>query len=216
MTQTSGPGETAGARVFSLTRMYVRYSFAPVSAYVGKGHGPLLVAVCAGLFCMPFMMAGVSAVLPLLGEELHATARELGLIGAAYVLGLAVFQLGGGSMGDIWGYRRVFLWGTALFALAGAAQGFVPSVGLLPLLPLRFSSELAARLSTPAGWPCWPQPRHKAAVRPIFVSAAPQFRGCSVQPGCRRNSGGHPWLSLAIPNASLHGVIIPCFMTPLC
>lgn len=132
-----------------MTRMYVRYSFAPMSAYVEKGHGPLLVAVCAGLFCMPFMMAGVSAVLPLLGEELHATARELGLIGAAYALGLAMFQLGGGSMGDIWGYRRIFLWGTALFALTGAAQGFVPSVDLL--LPLRFLQGVGGAILNACG-----------------------------------------------------------------
>lgn len=31
---------------------------------------------------MPFMMAGVNAVLPPLGESLHASARQLGLVGA--------------------------------------------------------------------------------------------------------------------------------------
>ena len=36
-------------------------------------------------------------------------------------------------MGDIWGYGRVFLWGTAFFALTGVAQGFVSFVDLLPL-----------------------------------------------------------------------------------
>ena len=35
-----------------------------MSSSIEKGHGWLLVAVCTSLFFMPFMMAGVNAVLP--------------------------------------------------------------------------------------------------------------------------------------------------------
>ena len=107
-----------------------------MSSAIQKGHGSLLLAVCASLFCMPFMMAGVNAVLPPLGLSLHASARELGLMGAFYAMGLAVFQLAGGSLGDIWGYRRVFLWGVGIFAATGALLGFVNSVPAF--LALRF------------------------------------------------------------------------------
>ena len=53
-----------------------------MSSSIEKGHGWLLVSVCTSLFFMPFMMAGVNAVLPPLGQSLHASARELGLMGA--------------------------------------------------------------------------------------------------------------------------------------
>ncbi|WP_300909763.1 MFS transporter, partial [uncultured Desulfovibrio sp.] len=87
---------------------------------IEKDHRRLLLAVCTALFFMPFMLAGVNAALPPLGESLHASARQLGLVGAFYSLGLAVFQLASGSLGDICGRRRVWLWGVGVFALAGA------------------------------------------------------------------------------------------------
>ncbi|WP_462263793.1 MFS transporter, partial [Desulfovibrio piger] len=76
---------------------------------IAKEHRWLLLAVCAAQFFMPFMVAGVNAVLPPLGESLGASARELSLLGAVYTLGLVVFQLAGGTLGDIYGRRRVFL-----------------------------------------------------------------------------------------------------------
>ena len=120
-----------------------------MSSSIEKGHGWLLVAVCTSLFFMPFMMAGVNAVLPPLGQSLNASARELGLMGAFYSMGLAVFQLASGSMGDIWGYRRVFLWGIALFAVAGALLGFVHSVPLF--LVLRFVQGVGGAMFNACG-----------------------------------------------------------------
>ncbi len=99
-----------------------------MSSSIEKGHGWLLIAVCTSLFCMPFMMAGVNAVLPPIGESLNASVRELGLMGAFYAMGLAVFQLASGSLGDIWGYRRIFILGTIIFGVSGALLGFVTSV----------------------------------------------------------------------------------------
>ena len=120
-----------------------------MSSAIQKGHGSLLLAVCASLFCMPFMMAGVNAVLPPLGLSLHASARELGLMGAFYAMGLAVFQLAGGSLGDIWGYRRVFLWGVGIFAATGALLGFVNSVPAF--LALRFVQGVGGAMFNACG-----------------------------------------------------------------
>lgn len=116
---------------------------------VEKNHRSLLLAICTALFFMPFMMAGVNAVLPPLGESLHASARQLGLVGAFYSLGLAVFQLAAGSLGDICGRRRVFLWGMAIFALSGAALGFADSMPLF--LALRFVQGLGGALFNASG-----------------------------------------------------------------
>jgi len=135
-----------------------------MSSSIEKGHGWLLVAVCTSLFFMPFMMAGVNAVLPPLGQSLHASARELGLMGAFYSMGLAVFQLASGSMGDIWGYRRIFLWGIALFALAGALLGFVNSVPLFLLL--RFVQGVGGAMFNACGLA-------------LLASAAPEGRRAS-------------------------------------
>lgn len=116
---------------------------------VEKSHRSLLLAICAALFFMPFMMAGVNAVLPPLGQSLGAGANELGLVGAFYSLGLAVFQLAAGSLGDIVGRRRLFLWGMGIFALSGACLGFVDSMPLFLLL--RFVQGMGGAMFNAAG-----------------------------------------------------------------
>lgn len=113
------------------------------------GHAWLIAAVCASLFCMPLMMAGVNAILPSLGQGLEASALELGLMGAFYALGLAVFQLAGGSLGEIQGYRRVFLWGITLFGLAGALLGFARTVPFF--LALRFVQGVGGAMTSACG-----------------------------------------------------------------
>ena len=107
-----------------------------MSMSVCREHRWLLLAVCAAQFLMPLIMAGVNAVLPAISLSLDASARELGLIGAFYALGLAVFQLAGGLWGDIWGRRRIFLVGLAIFSLSGALLGFVENMTLFLFLRL--------------------------------------------------------------------------------
>ena len=116
---------------------------------IEKSHRPLLAAICASLFCMPFMLAGVNAVLPAIGQSLDASARQLSLIGAFYSLGLAVFQLASGSLGDIFGRRRIFLTGIAIFALCGVGLGFVRSVPLF--IGLRFFQGLGGAMFNASG-----------------------------------------------------------------
>ncbi|MDR2054901.1 MAG: MFS transporter [Desulfovibrio sp.] len=116
---------------------------------IENSHRRLIFAVCTAQFFMPFMMAGVNTVLPPLGVSLNASARELSLVGTFYSLGLVVFQLAAGRLGDIWGRRRVFMWGVALFALAGGALGFVSSVPLF--LALRFMQGMGGALFNASG-----------------------------------------------------------------
>lgn len=109
----------------------------------------VLLAVCVAQFLLPFMMAGVNAVLPPIGDDLHASARELGLISTLYALGLAVFQLTAGRMGDVWGRRRTFLWGMTIFAFSGIALGFVTNI--TTMLGIRFIQGAGAAMFNASG-----------------------------------------------------------------
>lgn len=109
----------------------------------------LLLAVCVAQFFLPFMLAGVNAVLPPIGADLDASARELGLVGTLYALGLAVFQLAAGRMGDVWGRRRIFLWGMGIFTVMGAVLGFVTDIGLM--IGLRFIHGAGAAMFNASG-----------------------------------------------------------------
>jgi EmrB/QacA subfamily drug resistance transporter len=70
----------------------------------------------------------VNVVLPVLGQTLHASEAQLQWIVEAYMLLLTSLMLLGGSLGDRYGRRRLFVVGTSLFALASAWCGLSPNV----------------------------------------------------------------------------------------
>ncbi len=97
-------------------------------------HRSLIIAVCVTQFFFPFMMAGVNSILPSIGQDTQASAKALSLVTTYYALGLAVFQLTAGRMGDIWGRRRVFLSGLTLFILMCITIGFVKNIYVMQVL----------------------------------------------------------------------------------
>ena len=73
----------------------------------------------------------VNVALPAIGRDLHAGFDGLQWTVTGYTLTLAAFILLGGSLGDRFGRRRVFVIGVAWFALASAVCAVAPNVGLL-------------------------------------------------------------------------------------
>lgn len=116
---------------------------------IQKEHWLLLFAICASMFSTPLMMAGINAVLPELGLAFHAGATQLSLIGALYSLGLAIFQMTCGSLGDIWGHRRIFMLGGCIFAGASLLGGFATHI--YPFLALRFFQGMGGAMLSAAG-----------------------------------------------------------------
>ncbi|WP_024448839.1 MFS transporter [Mycolicibacterium iranicum] len=73
----------------------------------------------------------VNVALPHIGAELGAGFAQLQWIVNAYTLTLASLILLGGSLGDHYGRRRVFLIGVVWFAVSSAACGFAPTSEVL-------------------------------------------------------------------------------------
>jgi MFS family permease len=78
-----------------------------------------LFVVCVAHFLMPFMMSAVGIALPTMGREFHATATQMGLVETVYVLSASIFLLSMGKLADMYGRRRVFQLGLALFTCMG-------------------------------------------------------------------------------------------------
>lgn len=76
----------------------------------------------------------VSVALPRMAEVLHATPAESIWIVSAYQLTLAVGLLPLASLGEIYGYRLVYLAGLAIFTLSSAALAFVDTLVSLSVL----------------------------------------------------------------------------------
>jgi len=75
----------------------------------------------------------VNVALPALQRSLHATVVDLQWVVEAYALLLASFLLVGGSLGDHYGRRRIFIIGVVLFSAASLWCGFATSIGQLIL-----------------------------------------------------------------------------------
>src|SRR5438046_7158007 len=73
----------------------------------------------------------VNVALPALQLDLHATITEVQWVIEAYALLLGALILVGGSMGDQFGRKKVFLFGVMAFTLASIACGLAPSPAIL-------------------------------------------------------------------------------------
>src|SRR6202047_1420946 len=77
---------------------------------------------------MPFIDATVvNVALPALQADLHATITEVQWVIEAYALFLGALILVGGSLGDQFGRKRVFLAGVAFFTVASILCGIATS-----------------------------------------------------------------------------------------
>lgn len=89
----------------------------------------------------------VNVALRTIGADLHASLAELQWVTNGYLLSLASLILLGGSLGDRFGRRRVFVWGTIGFAVASLLCGLAPTPGFL--IAARVLQGGAAALLTP-------------------------------------------------------------------
>ena len=97
-----------------------------------SGAGRWLLAVAVGGSGMAFLDGTVvNVALPKIGEDFDAGTSALQWILNGYMLALASLILLGGSLGDRFGRRRVFVLGVSLFTAASLLCAVAPSVELL-------------------------------------------------------------------------------------
>jgi MFS family permease len=73
----------------------------------------------------------VNVALPAIAEDLDASTGDLQWVVNAYLVTLSAFVLLGGSLGDRYGRKRVFLLGLAGFTGASLLCGLAPNIGVL-------------------------------------------------------------------------------------
>src|SRR4051794_7225419 len=90
-----------------------------------------LGAMCFALFMIMLDNTVVNVALPSIQRSLHASLSGLEWTVNAYTLSFAVLLVTGGRLGDIFGRRRMFLFGVVVFAASSAAIGVAPTAGWL-------------------------------------------------------------------------------------
>ena len=118
------------------------------TAPCAKSSGPWVLAATTLASSMAFIDGTVvNVALPALQTNLNATIVDVQWVIEAYSLLLAALLLVGGSLGDHFGRRRVFVVGVALFAFASAWCGFAANIG--QLIAARAVQGLGAALLVP-------------------------------------------------------------------
>ncbi len=76
-----------------------------------------IVVACLGAFVSYLPLVGISAALPILGRGLSASTSELQWITDVFILPTAVLVLTFGTLGELYGRKKVYLGGMAVFCV---------------------------------------------------------------------------------------------------
>ncbi|MFI6033174.1 MFS transporter [Streptomyces sp. NPDC051315] len=107
--------------------------------------GLLTVLLGAALPLIDFFIVNVA--LPTLAEDLAASESVLELVVSGYGVAYAVLLVLGGRLGDLFGRRRLFLFGMAAFGLTSLACGLAP--GAWWLVAARVAQGASAAVMVP-------------------------------------------------------------------
>src|ERR1700730_2082865 len=104
----------------------------PAVAPCARASGPWILAATILGSSMAFIDGtAVNVALPALQLDLHATIRNVQWLVESYTLFLAALLLTGGSIGDLYGRRKIFTIGVILFTVASVWCGVAGNVGEL-------------------------------------------------------------------------------------
>jgi MFS family permease len=102
----------------------------------------MLPVVLLAMFMAGFDIWVVNVAGPSLQRDLHVSDAALQLIVGGYAFMYASGMVTGGRLGDLVGYRRMFMIGVTAFAVASSRWGW-------PSCPARFSAGCCCRRT------CW-------------------------------------------------------------
>ena len=108
----------------------------------------ILAIACVAQFMVVLDVSVVNVALPSIGKALHYSPTGLQWVVNAYALSFAGFLLLGGRAADIFGRRRVFLFGVILFSVTSLIGGFAVTANMLT--GARVAQGLGAAIVSPA------------------------------------------------------------------
>jgi EmrB/QacA subfamily drug resistance transporter len=91
----------------------------------------VLLSVGIGSFMAALDASVVNTILPVIQKKFGSELDAVQWTVTVYLLAISVLLLSFGRAGDLWGHKRVYLWGFSLFVIGSALCGMSPGVGTL-------------------------------------------------------------------------------------
>ena len=150
----------------------------------------VLTVMCVGYFLVLLDVTVINVALPQIGSGLGSNMSGLQWVVDGYALALATLLLAGGTLGDLYGHKRVVLTGVVVFGLASLACGLAPNTGLL--VAARVLQGIGAALLLPGTLAiitnAFPEPDRQAraigiwaGIGSLALPAGPLLGGALVQ-----------------------------------
>jgi EmrB/QacA subfamily drug resistance transporter len=141
----------------------------------------VLIIATLTAFLITFMGASINVALPVIGQEFAMDAVLLGWVATIFLLAVAMFIVPFGRIADIYGRKKIFTYGMAIYTVASLLSAIAPSP--LVLIALRglhgFGSAMVFGTSTAMVMSVFPAGERGKALG--FVVASTYF-GLSVGP----------------------------------
>jgi EmrB/QacA subfamily drug resistance transporter len=119
-----------------------------VEERVGRGTWLALVAMGLGVFVIANDFTALSVAIPNIENDLHTTLNKAQWVINGYALVFGVLIVTGGRLADLFGRKRIFMVGAAIFAVFSLLAGLMPSVW--PLILCRGLMGVGGALIWPA------------------------------------------------------------------
>jgi MFS family permease len=107
----------------------------------------MLVVLLTGQFMALLDVTIVNVAMPTIGRDLQASGAALQLVVSGYTISYAMLLITGARLGDLFGRRRLFLIGLAVFTVSSLACGLAPDMAVL--VTARFTQGAAAAMMMP-------------------------------------------------------------------
>jgi len=91
----------------------------------------MLAVLLLGQFMALLDVTIVNVAVPTIGADLHASGASLQLVVGGYTVTYAMLLITGARLGDLYGRRRMYLWGAAVFTVTSLICGIAPDSALL-------------------------------------------------------------------------------------
>lgn len=190
-------------------------SLLPARPALSRTQAWTLVLAGTGSFMVVLDLFAVSAALPEIRVEMHASLGALAWTVNAYTLGFAVLILTAATLGDRWGRRNLYAGALAAFAVSSAACALAPGVGAL--LAARVAQGVSAAAIMPlalallnAAFP----PRRRGWAMGVYGSIT--GLGTVLGPvlgGALTQALSWPWIFwINVPIGLLAACAVPCLV----